>query len=124
MAALVDHQADKAVANLAYPPAVSNLRIENKVPIPKLDIDPVADHQEDVRCTDPGRITHYFKALGRSQSTFQPCKKCVGCRAWRKAHRISQLKDKVSEWASVRRTPALSPSAYAAMSRRIRRRRL
>ena len=125
MTALVDHQAakaDQAVANLdTYPPAVSNLEIAEKRSIRRLDKDPVADHQQAYKCADPRRITHHFKALGRAQSTFQPCKKCVGCRAWRKAHRISRLKDAVSGWKFMRRTPALSPRQYAAMSRRIRR---
>ena len=60
---------------------VSNLRIEKKVSIRKLDKDPVADHQDAYKCSAPRRITHYFKTLGRAQSTNQPCKQCGGCRA-------------------------------------------
>ena len=121
MASLSDHETE-----------MSNLRIEKKVYIPKLDTDTTADHQKAYKCSAPRRLTIYRADLGRATSTHMPCKKCSGCRAWRRAHRISQLEDKVcrravdlddkkSTWESVQITPALSPSEYAAMSRRLRR---
>ena len=107
---------------------VTNLRIEEKRPIPKVDSDqlpelqdPLPDHQADQRCTDPRRIMHYSKELNRSTLRPVPCKRCLGCRHWRRAHRISRLKDNVAEWATVRRTPALAPAPFAALSRRLRR---
>ena len=98
----------------------SDLGIGSKKSIRKADIDPVAHHQDSVRCTSPRRITHYSSKLRQARSTLMPCKRCEGCRAWRKVHRIGQLKDKVSEWTSVQRTGELSPEKYAALSRRLR----
>ena len=107
---------------------VTNLRIEKKRPIPKVDSDqlpelpdPLPDHQADQRCTDPRRIMHYSKELNRSTLRPVPCKQCLACRNWRKAHRVSRLKDGVAEWATVRMTPALAPAPFAALSRRLRR---
>ena len=106
---------------------VSTLRpVEEQVTTgPKVDRppyrDPLPDHQADLRCTDPRRIVHYAKESNSSTARLFQCKRCLACRHWRKAHRISDLKGRVEDWATVRRTPALAPAPYAALSRRLRR---
>ena len=113
--ALSKHQAEK----------VSTLRHVSTSVCSKVDIlpdrDPLPDHQADLRCTDPRRIVHYSESLGRSRLGPFPCKKCLACRGWRKARRISDLKSRVEDWATVRRTSPLAAGPYAAMSRRLRR---
>ena len=83
--------------------------------------DPLPDHQADQRCTDPRRIMQYSKELFRSTVRPVSCKRCLACRNWRRAHRISRLKDNVAEWTTVRMTPALASAPFAALSRRLRR---
>ena len=49
------------------------------------------------------------------------CRHCVGCLSWLKAKRISRLIDGSSNWASVYMVAGLGATAYASLSRRIRR---
>ena len=116
--ALEKHRADN-VTNLEYVELPTCSKVDSDQ-LPELQ-DPLPDHQADQRCTDPRRIMQYAKELRRSTVRPVSCKRCLACRNWRKAHRVSRLKDGVAEWATVRRTPALAPGPYAALSRRLRR---
>ena len=117
MASLVDHQAVQAESR----PDVSGLVNIEKNVFTKSDKDPLSSHQDSQKCTDQRRITYYAPKIRQAKSMQQPCRKCAGCREWRRVHRLSQLKDAVSTWVTVRRTGELSPRQYAALSRRLRR---
>ena len=113
--ALSKHQAAK----------VSDLALTEIPPSTKSDIepevDPVPDHQKEYRCENQRRILHHVKDLGHLTAMPVRCRHCVGCVSWLKAKRVSKLIDASSGWDSVHMVTGLGATAYASLSRRIRR---
>ena len=85
------------------------------------EVDPAADHQKEHTCANWKTILHHIKDLGHLTAMPVRCRHCVGCLSWLKAKRISRLIDASSDWASVYMVAGLGATAYASLSRRIRR---
>ena len=113
--ALSKHQAAK----------VSDLVLTEIPPSAKSDIepevDPVPDHQKEYRCENQRRILHHVKDLDHVTAMPVRCRHCVGCVSWLKAKRVSTLVDASSDWDSAYMVTGLGATAYASLSRRIRR---
>ena len=113
--ALSQHQAAK----------VSDLVLTEIPPSTKSDtspaVDRVPDHQKEYRCENLRRVLHHLKDLGHLTAMPVRCRHCVGCVSWLKAKRVSRLIDASSDWDSVHIVTGLGATAYASLSRRIRR---
>ena len=85
------------------------------------EVDPVPNHQKELRCSNQRLILHHIKDLGHLTAMPVRCRHCVGCAAWLKARRVSRLTDASSNWSSVHMVGALGATAFASLSRSIRR---
>ena len=85
------------------------------------EVDPVPDHQKELRCSNQRLILHHIKDLGHLTAMPVRCRHCVGCASWLKARRVSRLTDASSNWSSVHMVGALGATAFASLSRSIRR---